>query len=512
MSGFIFSKWKVLYMKYALNSEMARFVDKYTMEQMKVPGVVLMERAALSVANKVAERAVKFGGDVRIAVVCGCGNNGADGIALARILTWQGLLTEIIIAGNETNATDEFVLQKEIALNSNMVFSNNFDFKEYDIVVDALFGTGLSREITGKYYDIINRINEIGSYVISVDIPSGIDASGGKVLGIAVKAMQTVTFGYNKTGMLLYPGKEYAGEVVVADIGLYPFAVNEINAARYFTYEDIDRIPKRLDYSNKGTYLRTLVIAGSGDMSGAAYLSGGSAYRCGAGLVEILSHINNTEILRNLLPEAIISGYDGDNAVGVLEEKLSKADIVILGPGLSTDKTAKDIVKYTLENVKVPIIIDADALNIISTDMWLLKNCQATVIITPHIGEMSRLTGKSKSDILQNIIKTADDFAKEYSVVCVLKDTVTIVAGPQGEDCVYINTSGCSAMSKAGCGDVLTGVIAAMLSLRLEPVSAASMGVYIHGLAGEAAVVGKSSHSMLASDMLNEFGKILYKN
>ena len=496
-------------MKFALNSEMSRFVDGYTMEQMKVPGVVLMERAALAVANKVAEVAVEFGRNVRIAVVCGCGNNGADGVALARILTWQGLFTEIIIAGDENNATDEFLLQKEIAINSHMVFCNNFDFKEYDIVVDALFGTGLSREITGKYNDIINRINESESFVISVDIPSGIDATDGKVLGIAVKAMLTVTFGYHKMGMLLYPGKKYAGEVVVADIGLYPFAVKEINAARYFTYDDIGRIPKRLDYSNKGTYLRTLVIAGSADMSGAAYLSGGSAYRCGAGLVEVLSHKNNSEILKKLLPEAIVSGYDEENAVGILTEKIEKADVIILGPGLSTEETAKDIVNFTLENVKVPIIIDADALNIISTDMSLLKNCQSTVIITPHIGEMTRLTGKSKEDVLQNIIKAADDFAKEYGVVCVLKDAVTIVTGPQEDDCVYINTSGCSAMSKAGCGDVLTGVIAAMLSLKLEPVSAAAMGVYVHGLAGEAAIASQSSHSMLASDMLNEFGKIL---
>ncbi len=496
-------------MKFALNGEMAHFVDRYTIEQMGVPGIVLMERAALSVANRVAQAAVELGGNVRIAVVCGCGNNGADGIALARILTWQGLLTEIIIVGNENNATEEFLLQKEIAVKSNMVFSNNFNFEEYDIVVDSLFGTGLSREITGKYYDVINHINESKSYVISVDIPSGIDATDGKVLGIAVKSELTVTFGYHKMGMLLYPGKEYTGEVVVADIGLYPFAVNEINAARYFTCEDIDRIPKRLDYSNKGTYLRTLVIAGSSDMSGAAYLSAGSAYRCGAGLVEILSHKNNSEILKKLLPEAIVSGYDEENAIGILMEKIEKADIIILGPGLSTENVAKDIVKFILENAKVPTIIDADALIIISTDMSLLKNCRSTVIITPHIGEMTRLTGKSKADILKDIIKNADDFAKEYGVVCVLKDAVTIVAGPQKEDCVYINTSGCSAMSKAGCGDVLTGVIAAMLSLKLEPLSAASMGVYIHGLAGEMAVAGRSSHSMLASDMLDEFGKIL---
>ena len=495
-------------MKFAVDKAMSKFVDEYSIHRMGVPESVLMERAALAVAGKVAEAAVAFDRDVRIGAVCGCGNNGADGIAAARILTWQGLPVEIIIAGDESHATDMFRMQKEIALKSGLSFGNLSEIPEYDILVDALFGVGLSRGIEGRYGQIINAMNEGNNYIVSVDIPSGVDCTTGQIMNTAIRADSTVTFGYHKAGMLLYPGREYAGDVTVADIGFCPKALGEINPVRYFVTEDIKRIPSRKEYSNKGTYLRTLVIAGSRDMSGAAYLSGAAAYRCGAGLVEIFSYKSNTDILKKLLPEAIVTGYDEENAIRLLGDKLNKADIVILGPGLSTDTTAEAIVKFTLEKFSGPLIIDADGLNIISRNTQVLKSCNAAVIITPHIGEMSRLTGSTKEEILSNPVKVAKAFAKEYGVVCVLKDAATVVAEPESER-IYINTSGCAAMSKAGCGDVLTGVIGAMLALKLEPFSAASMGVYVHGIAGECATDDVSSHSLMASDMLKEFGRIL---
>lgn len=495
-------------MKFALDGSMAQYVDKYTIEQMKVPSLVLMERASYAVALKVAEVAVAFGRNVRIAVICGCGNNGADGIAVARILTWQGLPVDIIIAGNEEHATEEFITQKEIALRSDMSFCNLSKIPEYDILVDAIFGTGLSRDVEGRYADIINAMNAGNNYIVSVDIPSGVDSTTGRILSCAVKADSTITFGYHKMGMLLYPGREYSGEVTVADIGLCPFALNEINPARYFIPEDIKRIPERKAYSNKGTYLRTLVIAGSEDMSGAAYLSGAAAYRCGAGLVEILSHKVNAEVLKRLLPEAIITSYDENNAIDIVKDRIDRADIIILGPGLSMKETSVNIVRYVLDYTDKPLVIDADGLNIISNDIEMLKRSKATAIITPHIGEMMRLTGMSKDKILNNLCKTALDFAKDNKVVCVIKDAATVVAEPYTER-VYINTSGCGAMSKAGMGDVLTGVIAAMMALGLEPFSAAAMGVYVHGFAGEYAAAEKGNHSVLASDLLEEFGKIL---
>ncbi len=488
-------------MKYAVNSKIAKYIDDYTINKIGVPSMVLMERAALSVATKVAEVAVNFNHEVKIVAVCGVGNNGADGIAAARILTWQGLKVDIVVVGDETKATEEFHKQKEIAVKSGMHFGNISSVGEYVIIIDALFGVGLSRDVKGSYAEAVDMINSGNSYVVSVDIPSGISADKGHICGTAVKADSTVTFGYHKVGMLLYPGREYAGEVTVSDIGFSPCAVNEVNAPMYFVQEDIGRIPKRLEYSNKGTYLRALIIAGNEDMSGAAYLSGAASYRCGVGLVEIFTHENNTDVLKKNLPEAIVTGYNPDNAEELLSAKINKVDVIILGPGLGTGDTSRRIVKLVMEMAKVPLIIDADGLNIIAEDKAVLKSYAHTVIITPHIGEMARLTGLDKQKVITDIIGVAKSFSEEYNVICVLKDATTVVAEP-GTERVYINNSGCGAMSKAGCGDVLTGVIAAMMALRLEPFSAAAMGVYIHGLAGEKATVGINEHSLMASDLI----------
>lgn len=491
-------------MKYVLNGDMARKVDEYTIEQMGLPSMVLMERAALSVATKAAQMAAGFKRSVRICAVCGCGKNGADGIAAARILIWQGLMVDIMIVGDTSSACEEFTRQVEIVANSGINFSNIQNIPEYDIVIDAIFGTGLNREVSGQYADVIRLINNSSNLVISVDIPSGTDATTGRILGISVAADITVTFGYNKQGLMLYPGKEYAGEVTVADIGFCPEAIRELNPAMYFTMEDLKGIPKRIDSAHKGTYMRTLVIAGSKDMSGAAMLSAAAAYRTGAGLLEVFTHSDNVGVIRSLLPEAIVRDYSA------VSERLDKADIIIIGPGLSTDETAVELCFKVFSESTVPIIADADALNIIAVNPGLLEGHSAPVIITPHIGEMARLTGTKSSDIASDPIKAASDFADRYNVICALKDAVTVVCEPSGMGGrKYINNSGCAAMAKAGMGDVLCGVIAGMLSLRIEPFSAACAGVYIHGLAGEAACENISSHSVLAGDLLKEFGRVM---
>lgn len=496
-------------MKYALTGSMARAVDEYTIHTVGVPSVVLMERAALEVAKKVAEISAEFGRSVRICAVCGHGNNGADGVAAARILTWQGLAVDIITVGNPEHASDEFKIQENIARNSGMVFGNISDIGEYDIVVDAVFGTGLSRDIVGVYEEVIGSVNNAGALVVSVDIPSGINADTGKVMNCAVTADATVTFGYNKQGMMLYPGREYAGEVTVADIGFCPQALSGLNPARYFTPEDVYKIPVRDAHSNKGTYGRTVVIAGNALMSGAAYLSSEASYRSGSGLVETVTHNNNCAVLRSLLPEAIVDGYDEDTAVTVVSEAVQRAARIVLGPGLGTDATARTIVDIVINSAECPVIIDADALNIIADDISLLKKCKSAVIITPHIGEMERMCKISKEEILNDITGTALKFASAHNVICVLKDAATVVASPDGG--IYINSSGCAAMSKGGMGDVLTGIISGMSACRLEPFSAAAMGVYIHGLAGEAAAQGKSLHSIKAGDLFDYIGTVMCK-
>lgn len=496
-------------MKYALTGAMSKAVDEYTIHSMGVPSVVLMERAALEVAGCVARIAAEFGRSVRICAVCGHGNNGADGVAAARILTWQGLTVDIITVGNEEHMTEEFRLQLEIARKSHIPCGNISDIGEYDIIVDAIFGTGLSRDVKEPYNEVIEMINDAGGLVVSVDIPSGINADTGAVMNCAVRADATVTFGYNKIGIMLYPGKEYAGDITVADIGFCPQALSGLNPARYFTPEDIYKIPERDAHSNKGTYGRTVVIAGNARMSGAAYLAAEASYRSGSGLVEIVTHNNNTAVLKELIPEAIVDGYDNNDAVDVVKNAADRASRIIIGPGLGTDETARNIVYKVIDSAECPLIMDADALNIIADDISLLKKCKSTVIITPHIGEMERLCHIPKDDILRDIAGFAARFAAENNVICVLKDAATVVASPDGG--LYINTSGCAAMSKGGMGDVLTGVISGMLACRLEPFSAAAMGVYIHGLAGCAASEGKSLHSVKAGDLFEYIGTVMCK-
>lgn len=496
-------------MKYALDASMSQKVDRYTTDNIGVPSAVLMERAALSVALKTAELATRTGNSPRVCAVCGSGNNGADGIAAARILTWQGLNVDIIIAGDIRKASEEFLLQKKIAANSGMFFNDASEISTYNIIIDAVFGTGLTREISGDINNIINDINNSGALVVSVDIPSGVDCTTGAVLGNAVRADETVTFGYIKQGLMFYPGREIAGNITVSDIGFCPEAIRKLNPAMYFTRDDLGKIPERKPYSNKGTYGRTLVVAGSPGMSGAAYMAAEAAYRCGAGLVEILTEQSNSQALRTLLPEAIVTGYGKDDAVFLLEKSLAHSDFVIIGPGLSQSETAEHLVIEVMEKASVPVIADADAINIMANEKNVLKNHRPDVIITPHVGEMQRLSGLYRNQITGHLLDTAGKISDEYGVICVLKDAVTVVTEPGESKRRFINSSGCAAMSKGGMGDVLTGIIAGMLSIGIEPFSAAAMGVYVHGLAGQSAASDVSSHGITATDVINELPKVL---
>lgn len=499
-------------MRYALTAAMAKETDRVTIEEIGVPSVVLMERAAEAVALKTAEIAALFNRGVRVLAVCGCGNNGADAIAAARILSWQGMSVDIAVVGNEEHSTEEYLLQKSIALKSGMTVVNITELPEYDIVIDGILGIGLKGAVREEYEEIIRLINNTRNIVVSVDVPSGVDATTGAVATEAVKADVTVTFGYIKTGILQYPGKLYAGEITVTDIGFYPEAVKSMNPPMYFTPESIQGIPSRKKDANKGTYGRLLVIAGSEDMSGAAYLSGAAALRSGAGLVEIVTHDRNAELIRKMLPEAIVTGYTEDNATDVIGSKLDKSTCIILGPGLSQSYTAEGIVDFVLNNAGIPLIIDADALNIISKDISVLKRYPSAVIITPHIGEMTRLTGMSAEAIKSDRMKVASEFAQNNNSIVVMKDAVTVVAENNSGNRMYINTSGTPAMAKAGLGDVLTGVIAGMYMLGIEPYSAAAMGTYIHGMAGELAAYEMGEHSVIATDVVDCISKVLNTN
>ncbi len=491
-------------MKYILDAEQMRKIDAFTSDSIGVPSEVLMERAALVCAEEI--RASGFDTS-KILIVCGNGNNGADGLALARIIN-RFYKPEVFITESYGNLRGLVKKQYDSAARSRVRFINEPVFSNYTIIIDAIFGTGLSRSIEGRLAEIVNGINDSGAKVISVDMPSGINATTGKVLGCAIKADMTVSFAYTKLGQVLFPGAEHSGLLKVRDIGIYTDLCDGFKPAAYtYTKRDLSLIPARKRYSNKGTYGRVLVIAGSADMSGAAILAARAAYKSGAGLVEVFTHDKIKPVIQGALPEAIVSSYNDESVdFSKLHSSVSSSAAIVIGPGLSKSNTAKKLVKYTLESATVPTVVDADALNIISEDKSLVPYIKGK-IITPHLGEMSRLTGKSIGETADSLIDTATSFARDNSCVCALKDTRTVVS--VGSSPVFINTAGNSGMAKGGSGDTLAGIIASLAAQGVEAPDAARLGVFLHAYAGDTAAAEHGEYAMLAGDISEAVGIIM---
>jgi len=513
-------------MKYVLDSRQMKKVEDLTINKFGIPSLVLMERAALGVAELVERKSSK---NDKIVSVCGSGNNGADGIAAARILGEKGFDVTILMVGV---GTSEGELQLSIAKKSGIKIRkytrNKIKLNEYNLIIDAIFGIGLSRNVEGRYSDLVSAVNDSKAKVVSVDIPSGINATTGQIMGNAVKADYTVTFGYKKTGLLLYPGTDYSGKIKVVDIGIPKAIIQKIeNKAFIFTNDDLNLIPKRIKNSNKGMYGKVLVISGSEYIGGAACLAGLSAYRSGAGLVKVLTHENNRDAILKTVPEALISTYNSSYGMEQIEQiianELEWASCIIIGPGISKSKIAVMLTKYVIGNSKVPTIIDADALNIMADmisdtgveKMAFTSDDGAAFIVTPHIGEMERISGFEKQTIKSDPIKYAGAFvaylSKTYAlnlpIICIMKDARTIVRDSNGN--TYINTSGNSGMAKGGSGDVLTGVIAGLVSNKMSYFDAACMGVYIHGLAGDESASNKGEYGMKAGDIIDNICSVM---
>ena len=498
-------------MRYLLNSRQMKEVDSYTIDKIGIPSIVLMERAALCVAEEVMKAADK---SCRILVVCGTGNNGADGMAAARILHQNGYQTDVMLLGDESRGTEEYKIQLAVIKNLGIHHGNMNELSEYivkgryDICVDAIFGIGLNRAPMGEYVDAIECINLSECKIIAVDIPSGVSADSGELLGMAVKADITVTFGYDKLGMTLYPAAGYCGERIVKSIGFASLQSMGM-LPEVFTYgkEDLVKLPERKSDAHKGNYGRVLVIAGSEDMSGAAFLSAKAAYRMGSGLVEVLIPEKNAGVIRSMLPEAIVTGYSTEDfTIGKVNEACLWADVIVIGPGLGTKPYAVSILNYVIQYSKVPVVIDADALNIMAVNRDMFGMLSTKTIITPHMKEMERLTGRAVSEIKKNPIDTAKAFSNITGAVCVLKDARTVVSSAFSD--VYINMSGNDGMATGGSGDVLTGIIAALLAQRMAPFKAAALGVYLHGLAGDKAKEKLGPYSLMAGDIIENISEV----
>ena len=497
------------WMQLWVNAAQMKAADQYTIQKLGVPSLELMEHAAQACVQVLEDEKVDLS---HVCVVCGSGNNGGDGFAIARILQNNRYSVETFCVGNPEHYTEETQEQMHRLQECGGKITYGMPQEDsYSVVIDAVFGVGLSRKVEGRYRQVIEQMNRMRGTKFAVDIPSGLSATTGCILGCAFKADYTVTFQLKKIGLELSQGRTMAGRVIVPDIGISTDSICEDQEIVRTAGKDIYRkmLPDRPEDSNKGTYGRLLVIAGSKGMAGAAYLNAHAAYMTGAGLVRIYTFSDNREILQTLLPEAIITTYEEYNKEELLS-LLTWADGVCIGSGLGMSRLSEKILKTVIEYVKVPCLIDADGLNLLAeNNNYLNQMAERRFVITPHMKEMSRLTGTPVEELKVDRIQILKDFISRYRITCVLKDSRTLIASE--EKGIRMNLTGNSAMAKAGSGDVLAGVISGWMVQGKEAEDAAELGTYIHGLSGDLAKFEKGVYSVMARDLIEYISKALMK-
>lgn len=497
------------WMQLWVNAAQMKAADQYTIQKLGVPSLELMEHAAQACVQVLEDEKVDLS---HVCVVCGSGNNGGDGFAIARILQNNRYSVETFCVGNPEHYTEETQEQMYRLQECGGKITYGMPQEDsYSVVIDAVFGVGLSRKVEGRYRQVIEQMNRMRGTKFAVDIPSGLSATTGCILGCAFKADYTVTFQLKKIGLELSQGRTMAGKVIVPDIGISTDSICEDQEIVRTAGKDIYRkmLPDRPEDSNKGMYGRLLVIAGSKGMAGAAYLNAHAAYMTGAGLVRIYTSSDNREILQALLPEAIITTYEEYNKEELLS-LLTWADSVCIGSGLGMSRLSEKILKTVIEYVKVPCLIDADGLNLLAeNNNYLNQMAERRFVITPHMKEMSRLTGTPVEELKADRIQILKDFISRYRITCVLKDSRTLIASE--EKGIRMNLTGNSAMAKAGSGDVLAGVISGWMVQGKEAEDAAELGTYIHGLSGDLAKFEKGVYSVMARDLIEYISKALMK-
>jgi NAD(P)H-hydrate epimerase len=503
---------------YVVTPVQMRKIDQRAIDEFGIPGIVLMENAALRVVEKLYSLYSLKKRD-RVVVLAGGGNNGGDGIAVARHLYFDGVQAEVILLAQQDRITGDAGINLDIAKKAGIPVNcilDNSDIPlaeqricQASLIIDAIFGTGLSKPVEGVLARIIEIVNSMEVPVIAVDIPSGISGENGHIMGTAVKAWDTVTFGYPKRGHLLYPGREYAGRLHVAKIGL-PSDSAEAIGVKGFTLNKEEAaavIKKRLKTGHKGDFGKVAVVAGSTGMTGAASLTAEAALRSGAGLVTLGIPASLNCILENKLTEVMTRPLR-DNGTGYLQADCldeiftlaENMDVLAIGPGLGRNITISEILRNIFGRINISIVLDADGLNGISGNINLLGQHTKPVVITPHVGEMARLTGLTIDEILDSPVQVSQKFSQEQGVIVLLKGATTVVCEPGGR--IYFNTVGNSGMATAGSGDVLTGIISGLIAQGYHAFDAAALGAFLHGYAGNLAASLCGEAGMIAGDIL----------
>lgn len=495
-------------MKYLVTAEEMQRFDANCTEKIGIPAMVLMERAALAAFERVLTYCTGMDKESRtVLIMAGTGNNGGDGLALARLLSEAGVRTEVWIVGDAGKASGQWKSQHKILKSYPVEMSTKPTMGEYTVIIDALFGVGLSREITGDFREAVESFNKLSGYGIALDMPSGVDSDSGSILGCAVRADETVTFSFCKRGLILYPGCEYAGKVTAAEIGISERSFFGAEPGM-FAFDEAPKmlLPERTKAGNKGTFGKVLLIAGSRNMAGAAILAAKSAYRIGAGMVKVITPKENRVILQETIPEALL-GTSED-----LEESLAWADVIAIGPGIGKDDEAFMCLRRVIEGCDNPLLLDADGLNLLAEHQEYLERLAEQgqagreLVLTPHMGELARLTGETVARLKENPVEYGCRLAAKLHAAVAAKDARTFVCGEGVPVCV--NISGNSGMATAGSGDVLAGVIAGLMAQGKSSIEAARSGVYIHGLAGDAASARLGEHACMAGDIVEELGRL----
>lgn len=486
----------------------------------------LMEKAGTESGRIIRKKCrISSGSALNILILCGKGKNGGDGFVIARYLSEKGSRVTVLLTSGDPAAEDAVHMYELMDKNKIDVIQYNGVAESVvslidknDIIIDCMFGTGFEGKLPHNLSSLVSYVNESGKYIVSIDIPSGTICDSAKVNGTAVKANLTIAIAAFKPIHVMKPYSEYCGEVVAADIGIEECDYQALGNLVCFTCDDKEIssfFPKRKTVSNKGTYGHSLCICGSKKMQGACVLSVNSALRSGCGLVTaafpeciypaVTAKV--TEALTVPLSDCA-SGTLSRNALTDLIELSDKATAILIGCGLGINTNTRDLVYDFLKLNTKPIIIDADGLNIISQNLNILKSVKSPVVITPHPGEMSRLTGLSVNEIISDPIRCAVDFALEYNVIVVLKGANTVICCPDPFN-VYINKTGNSGLSKGGSGDFLSGMMVSFTSQGMNVFESAVSAVYLHGKCADITSEKLSQRGMLPSDMLNVLPELL---
>lgn len=501
-----------------VTAEEMREIDRYAIENLGIPSIILMENAGIRTLigmREIIPDILKK----RTLVIAGKGNNAGDGLVIARHIFNSGGNVKVALCFPPLDIKGDAKINLDIAQRIGVEIieiNNRLDILREllswsEVVVDAILGTGMKGKVDEFLANVIEEVNRSGKPVVAVDLPSGLDASTGKVYGPCIKADWTFTMCLPKIGLWVYPGAYYAGRIFIVDISVPSWVWEEkLNIKRELITIPMVKslLPHHRDpQSHKGDYGRVLVIAGSRGFTGAATLTSLSALRIGAGLVYLAVPESLNDILEVKLTEVItIPVSESDGAFNIksfldLKEHIEKSDVVVLGPGIGTSPSTKLFVHKLLSEIDKPIVIDADGLNCIVGHLDLLKNYKGQAVITPHPGEMARLIQSTTSEVQERRLEVAERFSSDHNVIVVLKGARTVISSPDGR--TYINPTGNPGMATGGTGDVLTGMIGGLVSQGLDPLDASCVAVFLHGLSGDIASSHKGELPLIASDLID---------